>query len=110
MSPLFKKKQIEEAGLPMEIKVRFVRIVPETGEIEILVTSLCDETEYPTDNFKEIYHMRWGVETFYGVIKGHLNLENFTGKSVETVLQDFYATVFISSLESVITQPVQQPP
>jgi len=105
-----KKKQIAEAGLPMEIRVRFVRIVLETGEIEILVTSLTDEKEYPSDDFKEIYRMRWGVETFYGIIKGRLNPENFTGKSADSVLQDFYATVFINGLESVITQSAQDVP
>lgn len=33
--------------------------------------------------------------------------ENFTGKSVEAIKQDFYATIFISALESVITEDAQ---
>jgi hypothetical protein len=36
-----------------------------------------------------------------------LTLENFTGKSVEAIKQDFYATIFISALESVITEDAQ---
>jgi hypothetical protein len=34
----------------MSLKVRFVRVLLETGEYEILVTSLLDEKRYPTSN------------------------------------------------------------
>ena len=33
----------------------------------------------------QIVFIQWGIETFYGAIKGRLYLENFTGKSVEAV-------------------------
>ena len=100
-------KEIQSLGLPMEIEVRFLRIVLDSGEVEVLVTSLLDEVEYPTQIFKDLYYLRWGVETFYSAIKGRLTLENFTGKSVEAIKQDFYATIFISALESVITEDAQ---
>ena len=41
-----------------------------TGELEVLVTTLLDETTYPTQEFKELYHYRWGIETYYGAWKG----------------------------------------
>lgn len=106
--PASKKKEIESLGLPVKIKVRFVRVILDTGEVEVLVTSLRDETRYPTKIFKELYHLRWGIETFYGTIKGRLELENFTGKTVESIKQDFYATIYISGLESIITADAQQ--
>jgi hypothetical protein len=98
------KKTIKAQGLPDQITVRFVRVVLSTGEVEVLVTSLLDEEAYPSELFKEIYELRWGVETFYGIIKERLCLENFSGKTAESVRQDFYATIFISNLESVLTQ------
>ena len=101
-------KEIQSLGLLMEIKVRFLRIVLDTGEVEVLVTSLLDEVEYPTEIFKDLYYLRWGIETFYGTAKGRLNLENFSGKSVQAVQQDFHATIFISALESVITEDAQK--
>ncbi|MCP4112969.1 MAG: IS4 family transposase, partial [Desulfobacteraceae bacterium] len=55
-----KKKEIEALGLPAEIKVRFVRVVLDNGEVEVLVTSLTDETQYSVNDFKELYHLRWG--------------------------------------------------
>lgn len=103
-----KKKEIKACNLSNKIKVRFVKVILDTGEVEVLVTSLLNETLYPTEDFKLIYHLRWGVETFYGTIKGRLGLENFTGKTVESVKQDFYATIYISGLESILTADVQQ--
>lgn len=48
--------------------------------------------------------MRWGVETFFSIVKGRLCLENFTGKTSEAVKQDFWSTVFISNLETLMTE------
>ncbi len=48
------------------------------------------------------------IETFYGVLKGRLSLENFTGKTIEAVRQDFYSAVFVSGLESVMTEDAQE--
>ena len=100
-----KKNEIRALALPEQITVRFVSVRLSTGELEVLVTSLIDEERYPTETFKEIYHLRWGVEGFYGVIKERLNLENFSSKTVLSVKQDFYGTVFLTGLESILTQP-----
>jgi Transposase DDE domain len=98
--------QAIRAGLPSEIKVRFVTLRLPTGELEVLATSLLDEEVYPTPVFGWVYSQRWGIETFYGVLKGRLDLENFSGLSVESVLQDVHAAVFLSNLESVVAAPV----
>ena len=42
-------------------------------------THLLDEAVYPTECFGELYHGRWGIQTFYGLLKGRLDLGNFTG-------------------------------
>lgn len=73
-----------------------------------MVTSLLDEVKYPTADFKEIYGLRWGVETFYGVVKTRLQLENFTGKTVESIRQDFHATIYITGLESILTHDAEE--
>ena len=106
--PRDKRKEARALELPLEIKVRLIRIILDTGEVEVLVTSLLDEEKYPTEDFKELYYKRWGIETFYGTLKGRLNLENFTGKTVESVKQDFYSTIFISGLESILTEDAQK--
>ena len=100
--------QIRRTGLPLEIRVRFVTVRLETGQLEVLATNLLDESKYPTHEFKELYHHRWGIETFYGLIKGRLDLENFTGVSAEAIRQDLYATIFLSNFETILIQPAQK--
>ena len=101
------RKKIRELGLKTKIKVRLVRVTLDTGEMEVLVTSLLDEQSYPTSEFKGLYFLRWGSETFYDLLKTRLQLENFTGYTVEAVKQDFYATVYLTGLESILTAPAQ---
>jgi hypothetical protein len=105
--PKEQKKKIVEKGLPTEIKVRFVSVILSTGEVEVLATSLIDSL-IERDEFKELYHLRWGVEGFFNLIKGRLCLENFTGKTIESVKQDFWSTIFITNIESVLTEDMEE--
>jgi len=57
--------------------------------------------------FKERYNLRWGVECFLGVLKERLKIDNFTGKTVTSIKQDFFATIFLTGLESVLTQTAE---
>jgi hypothetical protein len=66
------------AGLPERIRVRLVTVRLSTGELEVLATDLLDEALYPMAEFGELYHQRWGIETYYGLVKSRLDLENFT--------------------------------
>ncbi len=95
--------QVKDNDLPTKITVRFVRVQLETGEYEVLVTNLLDKTKFPTEDFLYIYHMRWGVEGFYGILKTRLNLENFSGKTALSIYQDFYSTVYLTGLETILT-------
>jgi hypothetical protein len=100
--------EIRAAGLPERIRVRLVTVRLPSGELEVLATNLLDEQVYETALFGELYHCRWGIETYYGLLKSRLDLEHFTGRSVEAVRQDVYATIFLSNLESVLTRPAQR--
>ena len=102
------QKLMRQLGLPEQITVRLVRLTLVSGEIEVLITSLLDEEMYPTVDFGDLYFLRWGSETFYDLLKNRLLLENFTGKTVEAVEQDFHATIYISGLETLLTQEANQ--
>jgi len=91
-------------GLPSVLRVRFVRVVLPNGDFEVLVTNWLDETPFPTSSVGQLYHLRWGVETLYGVVKTRLPLEHFSGLTAESVRPDFSATIFITNLESVLTE------
>ena len=78
-------------------ELRFYRFKLSSGAIETLVTNL-DETEIDDNELAEIYFKRWGIETKYHELKTLLQIENFKGKTVLSVLQDFYTTVLLSNL------------
>jgi len=99
------RAELERLNLPLELAVRFLSVRLPTGELEVLVTSLLNEQEYPTEEFLEVYHWRWGHETFYKIIKGRLDLENFSGHTAEAVRQDFYATLLLCNLETILVEP-----
>ncbi len=60
-----KRAAVRHAGLFATLIT--VRVA--TGGIEVLATNLLDETLYPTAEFGELYHHRWGIETYYGLVK-----------------------------------------
>ena len=98
-----KRKEVRENNLPEQLNIRFVRVKLKTGEYEVLVTNLLNKRRFPKDTFKYLYYMRWGVEGLYHILKSRLNLENFTGKTVESIYQDFYAAVYLTGLEAILT-------
>ena len=96
-------RQCRELGLDTNsIKVRMIRVELESGETEILVTSLTDMQKLPYELFSDLYHSRWPVEEDYKTLKYRLEVENFSGKTMHSVYQDFHAKVFSKNLASVI--------
>lgn len=90
------------------LTVRLIRVELDTGEVEVLATSLLDSEHYPVAVFKELYHQRWPVEEDYKVLKSRIEIENFTGTSVLAVYQDFHAKVFTKNLTTILAFPAQQ--
>lgn len=85
------------------IKVRLLKVTLSTGEVELLITSLLNKTQYPKNIFKNLYALRWGVEEDYKIKKIWMEYENFTGKSAETVLQDIFAKVYTQNIAGIIS-------
>jgi hypothetical protein len=77
--------------------VRLLHIPLSTGELEILITNI-SETEIEYDAFKELYHKRWGIETKYKELKQKLETENFSGRLVDNVKQDFFAMMTVANM------------
>ena len=87
-------ERMKELG---EISLRMIKIPLENESLEVLATNL-SEIEFSTNEIKELYHMRWGIETAYETLKSRLQLENFTGTKAILLLQDIYSTIYLSNL------------
>jgi len=96
------KSRLRRENLPTKMRVRFVRVVLPNGTIEVLATNILSSKVLQTSDFMELYARRWGIETYYDILKNRLNLENFTGLTALAVKQDFYATVFLTNYEALL--------
>lgn len=96
------KKCIELGISKAPMKLRFICITLDTGEKEVLVTSLTDVERYPFNIFSRLYLFRWQVEESYKTMKSRLEMENFSGKSCLAVLQDFHAKIFSCNLTAIL--------
>lgn len=88
------------------LRLRLIRIDLPTGESEVLITSLTDRENFPTEIFGDLYHQRWPVEEDYKIMKSRIQIENFSGKTVHSVYQDFYAKIFTKNFASILIQSV----
>ena len=95
-------ERMKELG---EISLRMVKVELENGTIEVLATNLPEE--FTTDEIKELYHLRWGIETAYETLKSRLQIENFTGTKAILLEQDIYSTIYVSNLAEDIIRDAE---
>jgi len=83
------------------VKLRHYSFTLPSGEVETLLTNI-DPQEMSDDALADLYMKRWGIETKYLELKDRLQINEFSGECVNTVLQDIYATLYISNLTAFI--------
>lgn len=81
------------------IVVLVVKLLLPGGEIETLITNFFHKS---IDVYKELYFLRWPVETKYDLVKNKLELTNFTGYSSNIIRQDFWITMLLAYLTAVM--------
>lgn len=76
------------------IVVRIVKIRLGNGIEEILLTNL-DANEFSIEELKELYRLRWEIETVYNSLKHKIQIEKFSGYKPIIIEQDFYASIYL---------------
>lgn len=102
-----KEGWITISRLGKDFSVRVLKVTLPNGETETLLTNL-DEMQLPLAQAAELYFKRWGIETAYDILKSKFQLENFSGKTVVSVLQDFYATVYLAGFAAICSAEADQ--
>jgi hypothetical protein len=90
-SPIGMNKVTLRNGITLEV----VKFLDSKGKVLTLVSNLDNFSE---SEYKELYKMRWGIEIKYRSIKHQLGIEKFSGRTVNTVYQDFYASILLYNL------------
>ena len=98
---------VAQPQLPTTLRVRLIKVVLTSGEVEVLGTDLLAAQTYPAAEFKAVYGWRWQHETYHARIKNIFEVERFSGKSVQAITQDFYGVIFLATVESILSKPAQ---
>lgn len=85
------------------LRIAKVPIVdPTTQKItyEILLTNLAED-EFDIEALKELYHLRWNIETAYNILKNKMKLEEFSGYRETLILQDIFTSIWIYNITMI---------
>lgn len=78
--------------------LRVVKVPLSTGETELLLTGLI-EKDFTIEDLSELYHSRWSaMEEGYKREKVTMQLENFSGKSVIAIEQEYWANLTVNNI------------
>ena len=84
---------------------RVVRFKISDTSYETVITNL-DEAEFPPDELKRLYGMRWGIETSFRELKYTVGLLHFHAKKVENITQEIFARLIMYNFTELITSHV----
>lgn len=101
-------QELLKQGADPTIKLRVVKIRLSSGEDEYIVTSVLNSNELSKEDLKHIYHLRWGEEEHFKFQKQSVEIENFSGKTGESIRQDYYSRILILNLHSVLVQEAEK--
>ena len=91
-----------------KVKFRVVKFQINEGDAdswEILITNL-NRFEFPVDKMKEMYHMRWDIETSFRSLKYALGGINFHSKKDEFIDMEIYAHLLMYNVVSTTINQV----
>lgn len=99
-------KVLKKQGTPIPIgTVITVRVIKATLSTVETETMLTDQTSY--EESKVLYLKRWGIETRFDELKHQFEIGNFSGETPVVIEQDFYVTILLSNMASLIEQDAQ---
>jgi hypothetical protein len=87
------------------LSFRVVRFPITNTTFETVLTNL-DSATFPPAKLKELYAMRWGIETSFRELKHTIGLQHFHAKKVEFVHQEIFARLTMYNFYQLITLSV----
>lgn len=88
------------------LSFRVVRFLIAEDTYETIITNLETE-EFSPKRIKELYHLRWGIETSFRELKYAIGLTSFHSKKPNYIKQEIFARLTLYNFcESIITQVV----
>ena len=89
-----------------DFECRVVRFKISDDTYESVVTNL-DESEFNIQDIKELYHLRWEIETSYRELKYHLDLNTLHSKKRMFIEQEIYAKLVLYNFCSRVSNNIK---
>lgn len=90
---------------PYVIPCRFVRVKITDDTYELLLTNLKPE-DFSSSDLKQLYFMRWGIETSFRSLKYTLGLLYFHSKKTEYIIQEIFAKLLMYNFTELIISTI----
>ncbi len=100
-----KKSGYREKAVFYRLSFRIVRFLLSENEYETILTNL-DEKLFPPSRLKELYALRWGIETAFRNLKYTIGMNRLHTKKVTNCLQEIFAHLIMYNFAEVITSHV----
>lgn len=88
-----------------KLPFRIVRFKIADDLYETVVTNL-DTHDFPPNELKKLYNMRWGIETSFRELKYTIGLLHFHAKKVEHIYQEVFARLIMYNFSELVTSHV----
>ena len=85
-----------------DLEFRVVRFPLSNGSFECIITNLSQD-DFSSDDIKDLYHMRWGIETSFRELKYAIGLTNFHSKKRDYIQQEIWARLILYNFCEAIT-------
>jgi len=86
-------KQRKKACL---IQLRAVRLENPDGTLSVLLTNLLNKNAFPKEQIIDLYFRRWAIEGHYRNEKTVLGIEQFHGKTSNSIRQELFAVLIMT--------------
>jgi IS4 transposase len=87
------------------LEYRIVRVRISDDLLETLITNLPAD-QYPPERLKELYAMRWGIETSFRSLKYTVGMLHFHSKKADCIFQEVFASLIIYNFTEWITAKI----
>lgn len=87
------------------ISLRVLRFPISEDTYEVIVTNLPRDS-FPMDVIKDLYHLRWGIETSFRELKYNIGALSFHSRKTRLIQQELWARMILYNFCSIITASV----
>ena len=101
---IINRKQLDyfekNAEFPLSLRIVCIRV--DEGVYEYLATNL-DRNQFPLPRLKDLYHLRWGIETSFRDLKYTIDILHFHARTRAYVEQEAWARLLVFNFCQAIT-------